>query len=233
MPLVVVESACGAEAIEVLRAGRFDIVLVDLSSVDDIAPTPEDAVARLVRFAAGALTIALSDGASVSAAMAAMRAGAHYCAARPISGEALATRIGELARRHGKPRLVQLHAGARQAPADVSAFIGASDQVHAVSQLVGHELPDSVEDLHDLVRRLALLLETNEIGEATADGGELRQIPRDAGAARERRPPSCRCGGRSSASSRTPSPVSRAMWRWPRPRSSSAVNDLPQAAGLG
>ena len=184
MPVVVVEAPTGTHAIEVLRAGRFDIVLVDLTSVEDIAPTPEDAVARLVRFAEGALTIALSDGASVSATMAAMRAGAHYCAARPISGAALAQRIGELARRHGKPRLVR--ADVRTAAADVSAFNGASDQMHAVSQLVGHDLPESVEDLHGLVRRLALMLEESEAAETTV-ASEERPPSRDA--ARERRAP--------------------------------------------
>ena len=43
---------------------------MDLSSLDDLAPSTEEAVARLAKIAEGALLIALSVGASVSAAVA-------------------------------------------------------------------------------------------------------------------------------------------------------------------
>ena len=65
----VAEARGGRQAVEMLRLSPFDIVLVDLTSLEDLSPSTEDAVARLVRLAEGALLIALSDGASVSAAV--------------------------------------------------------------------------------------------------------------------------------------------------------------------
>lgn len=92
----------GAEA---LRAGRFDVVLMDLDSLGDLASPPADAVARLVKLAEGALTLALSGGTSVTATVEVMRAGAHDCLARPVTASALAARIAELSRRHGTARM--------------------------------------------------------------------------------------------------------------------------------
>jgi len=66
-PVTVAATRSGREAAELLRAGPHDIVLIDLSSIDDLAPQTEEAVARLVKLADGALTIALSEGASVTA----------------------------------------------------------------------------------------------------------------------------------------------------------------------
>ena len=83
----------GRQALEKLRAAAFDIVLIDLSSLADMAQSTEEAVARLAKLAEGALLVALSDGGSVSAAVAAMRAGAHDFIAKPVSGAAFATRI--------------------------------------------------------------------------------------------------------------------------------------------
>jgi two-component system repressor protein LuxO len=96
-----VELRGAREAVDLLRMEAFDIVLVDLPGLEDLAPQLEDAVGRLVKLAAGALVIVLSDGASVSAAVAAMRAGAHDFIARPIGASAFSARIGELAQRHG------------------------------------------------------------------------------------------------------------------------------------
>src|SRR5262249_34893309 len=48
----------------------------------------------------------VTDDASISVAMGAMRAGAHDCVCRTIEGEQLADRIGELARRHGKAEVL-------------------------------------------------------------------------------------------------------------------------------
>jgi two-component system repressor protein LuxO len=38
----------GKVAAELLKASRYDVVLIDLGSIDDLAPKTEDAVARLV-----------------------------------------------------------------------------------------------------------------------------------------------------------------------------------------
>ncbi|MEO8882424.1 MAG: helix-turn-helix domain-containing protein [Devosia sp.] len=99
------EAGNGRRAAEMLRAGSFDIVLMDLASLRDFAVSPEDAVARLVKLADGALTIVLSEAATISAAVAVMRAGAHDFVARPIEAHALAERVAGLAQRHGKARL--------------------------------------------------------------------------------------------------------------------------------
>ena len=110
-PPRVTEVPGGRQAAELLKGQAFDIVLVDLASLDDLSVQTEDAVARLVKLAAGALVVALSDGASVSSAVAAMRAGAHDYVPKPINGQAFATRIGELAHRHGKARALTIDSG--------------------------------------------------------------------------------------------------------------------------
>ena len=97
----IAEARSGRQAADQLRAGRFDVLLVDLTSLDDLSAEAEDAVARLVRLSSGALVIALSDGASVSATLSALRAGAHDHLVRPLGGRAFAARVGELAQRHG------------------------------------------------------------------------------------------------------------------------------------
>jgi two-component system repressor protein LuxO len=101
---VVIEARAGRQALELMRAGEFDVVLADLASIGDLAERTEDAVARLARQAAEALILVFSDGASVSATVAAMRAGAHECMTKPVSGDAVALRIGALALRLGRPR---------------------------------------------------------------------------------------------------------------------------------
>lgn len=133
----------GREAAEMLRSRSYDIVLVDLSSIDDLAARTEDAVARLVRLAAGALTIALSDGASVSAAVAAMRAGAHDYIAKPVSGPAFAARIGELAHRHGKARALTIEGRAPHMGTRFSGFVGASTQMQFVYEQIERIAPSS------------------------------------------------------------------------------------------
>jgi DNA-binding NtrC family response regulator len=99
-----VEARSGRHAIEVLRGAEFDIVLADLASLGDLAPKTDDSVGKLARVASGALVVVFLDATSVSTAMAIMRAGAHECVAKPVSGEALALKIGALALRLGRPR---------------------------------------------------------------------------------------------------------------------------------
>ena len=134
-------SRSGREAADLLRSAGYDIVLIDLSSIDDLAPT-EDAVARLVKLADGALTVALSEGASVTAAVAAMRAGAHDFIARPLSGTALSARIGELAQRHGKARALTIGGGGRQS-GGLGGFVGTSSQMQFVYEQIERIAPSS------------------------------------------------------------------------------------------
>ncbi len=86
-------AAGGRQGADLLRERPFDIVLADLSSLADLSERSGEAVMRLVRLAEGALVVALSDGVSVSAAVAAMRAGAHDYVAKPINGPAMVARI--------------------------------------------------------------------------------------------------------------------------------------------
>ncbi|HEV7276946.1 MAG TPA: sigma-54 dependent transcriptional regulator [Devosiaceae bacterium] len=122
----------GADATASLKAEDYDLVLADLSGLTQLASRTEEAVARLARLAEGALLIVLSDAGSVSAAVAAMRAGAHDCVARNPGGLALANRISELAQRHGKSRALTIRSrGAGGSPIH-SGFVGASPQMQVV-----------------------------------------------------------------------------------------------------
>ncbi|WP_417309728.1 sigma-54-dependent transcriptional regulator [Devosia sp.] len=128
-PAPAIESATGGrQAADVLRSGSFDVVLADLAALTDLSERTEDAVSRLARLSRGALLIALSDGGSVSASLAAMRAGAHDHVARPVGGTSLAARITELAERHGK----SLSFGSGDAGRPVGGLIGSSSQMRVV-----------------------------------------------------------------------------------------------------
>jgi two-component system repressor protein LuxO len=127
----------GKEALELLRANRFDIILADMPSLSDIADHNDEGMARIVRLAEGALVIAMAGGASVTAAVGAMRAGAHDYVAKPVAAAALATRIGELAQRHGRPRSLGLDTTRRQAATDYAGFVGASSSMHFVYEQIG------------------------------------------------------------------------------------------------
>src|SRR5690606_30107613 len=91
----------------------------------------------------GALTIALSEGASVTAAVAAMRAGAHDFIARPISGPAFAARIGELAQRHNKARALTIDGAVARRASGFAGFVGASSQMQFVYEQIERIAPSS------------------------------------------------------------------------------------------
>ncbi|HTM77982.1 MAG TPA: sigma-54 dependent transcriptional regulator [Devosia sp.] len=133
----------GRQAVDALRQARFDIVLLDLASLGDLSERSEDAVTRLVKLAEGALLIAISDGSSVSAAVAAMRAGAHDYVVKPISGPALAARIDELALRHGKARMLGIEAQDGVGVADCGGFIGTSSAMQFVYEQVARIAPSA------------------------------------------------------------------------------------------
>lgn len=114
---VIMQVATGLEAIEQLRAGVVDVILLDLPSLADLSGDAEIAVARLVKVSPAALVIAISDDNSVSTAMAAMRAGAHDHLCRPLAGRPFAERLKEIAERHRKSRLLAMEGGEAPAPA--------------------------------------------------------------------------------------------------------------------
>ncbi|OAM76487.1 sigma-54-dependent transcriptional regulator [Devosia elaeis] len=127
----------GRLAAEKLRQARFDIIIADLGSLADLAPSIEDAMGRLVRLAEGALVLAVADSGSVSAALGAMRAGAHDYLAKPVSGAALASRIGELAQRHGRPRCLGAETGPEPVVTDYAGFVGASSAMQFLYEQIG------------------------------------------------------------------------------------------------
>jgi DNA-binding NtrC family response regulator len=108
---VIMQVPTGLEAIEQLRAGVVDVILLDLPSLTDLSSDIEAAVGRLVKLCPAALVIAISDGTSVTTAMAAMRAGAHDHLSRPLVGVAFAERIHEIAERHGKAGVLTIETG--------------------------------------------------------------------------------------------------------------------------
>ena len=136
VPPAIAEARTGRQAADQLRAGRYDVLLVDLTSVDDLAAEAEEAVARLVRLSSGALVIALSDGASVSATLSALRAGAHDHIARPLGGRAFAARVGELAQRHGKTHALSLDPRADEHGGRFAGFVGNSTQMQVVYEQI-------------------------------------------------------------------------------------------------
>lgn len=118
---VIMQVATGHEALEQLRAGAVDVILLDLPSLTDLSLDAEMAVGRLVRVSAAALVIAISDNNSVSTAMAAMRAGAHDHLCRPLGGRVFAERLQEIAERHRKSRLLAMEDGLAPAPVELPA----------------------------------------------------------------------------------------------------------------
>jgi two-component system repressor protein LuxO len=125
----------GRQGADKLRDGSFELVLADLASVGDLAERGDEAVARLVRLAEGALVIALSEDASVSA-VAAMRSGAHDFVAKPINPAALAGRTGELAQRHGKGRAFSISHQENTRLSDFGGFIGASSAMQFIYEQI-------------------------------------------------------------------------------------------------
>jgi DNA-binding NtrC family response regulator len=154
----------GREAVDVLRGGPFDIAIVDLMTLADLGATPEDSIPRLVKVGHEALIVALSHDASVSAAVGVMRAGAHDCIATSVTPAALASRISQLAARHGKGHLFGADAPLRQTLDNIAELARASSQALGIGVVIGGS---GEQQLQQLSRRLSALFE-NGAGEAHA-----------------------------------------------------------------
>jgi DNA-binding NtrC family response regulator len=158
-PMIAVASG-GREAADRLRIASYDLLLADLGSLDDLATEAEEAVSRLVRLAPGSLVVALSDGGSVSATLAALQAGAHEHVTRPVDGSTLAARLLELAQRHGRPIT-----GAFRGPAErerLAGLIDASSKLQAVLDFVARDLPGSAAHLEGVARRIVAMFDGGE-----------------------------------------------------------------------
>ena len=73
--ITLVHCSSGPQALRSLKTERFDVILAETESLDGFAGDEEAAFGALANASDGALIIALSDGGSVSLAVAAMRAG--------------------------------------------------------------------------------------------------------------------------------------------------------------
>lgn len=133
----ITHAAAGREAADYLRKLRFDVIICDLDSLSDLASRVEDAMSRLVRLADGALVLAVADSGSVSAALGAMRAGAHDYVAKPTNGSALAGRLAELAQRHGRPRSLGVEVTPEPEISDFAGFVGASSAMQFLYEQIG------------------------------------------------------------------------------------------------
>ncbi|SMQ59186.1 two-component system, repressor protein LuxO [Devosia lucknowensis] len=133
----VTHSAGGRAAADLLRKTRFDVIIADLDSLGDLSPSSEDAMQRLVRLAQGALILAVAGTGSVSAALGAMRAGAHDYVAKPVSGPVLVGRLAELAQRHGRPRSLGVEAEPNPVVTDFAGFVGASSAMQFLYEQIG------------------------------------------------------------------------------------------------
>ena len=116
LPPLLIEVESGRAAIELLKVAPYDGVVAQLGMLADLAEAIDERIGRLARVASEALVVVLTGDASISVALGAMRAGAHDCAGQDLDGTALAARIAELARRHGKTRICAAHKTASDNP---------------------------------------------------------------------------------------------------------------------
>lgn len=130
---IIVELDTGRAAIDLLKTSVFDLIVADLEALGDIADGVAERIGKLARIASGALLLVRSQGCSISAALEGMRAGAHDCVGTDLDLAAMARRIGDLARRHGKAQFL----AAAQAPATAAAAHAApSPQIPVMRDLV-------------------------------------------------------------------------------------------------
>ncbi len=109
----------------------YDIVLIDLDSLSDLVrPIPTSASLGWSAGGRARWLCCCRMTPAVSAALAAMRAGAHDCIGktgrRPA---AFAARIGELAQRHGKARALTIGATTTGHNIGIAGFVGSSSQM--------------------------------------------------------------------------------------------------------
>ncbi len=130
----------GKQASSLLRTQDFDIVLADIESLSHNLSSAEEGISLVSRAAGSALVIALSEGGSVSVAVAAMRAGAHDYIAKPINYAALSTRIAELGHRHGNARALNADRDGLFSP-DFEGFVGTSHQMRIIYEQIERIAP--------------------------------------------------------------------------------------------
>ncbi len=138
--ITVQHAASGKLANSLLRVGSFDVILADVKSLNDNSVSAEESISRVSRAAGSALVIALSEGGSVSLAVAAMRAGAHDYISKPINYGALSARIAELGHRHGNARALNSEKESLLSP-DFEGFVGTSQQMRIIYEQIERIAP--------------------------------------------------------------------------------------------
>jgi len=88
-------------ASSILRAEQFDVILVDVESLEGNERNVGNIISKICRLSGKALVIATNSCGSVSLAVDTMGAGAHDFVAKPLNIEKLGQRIIELGQRHG------------------------------------------------------------------------------------------------------------------------------------
>ncbi len=130
-----------SEAISALRNGQFDVILLDMMSMQTRL-SPDEAIGKICRLAQNALVIALSGGGSVSDAVQAMRAGAHDYLTKPINMSVFNAHISELGRRHGNAKAFNVGQNTAQVE-QFEGFVGASAQMSAIYEQIKRIAPSS------------------------------------------------------------------------------------------
>jgi DNA-binding NtrC family response regulator len=148
----VTHAPSGRSGLEQLRQARFDVVFADLASLDDLAPTGDEAVARLVKFTDGALMVAQTEDPAISVAISLLGAGAHDVVVPPVAMPELVRRFAQLAQRHGRAALFPSPHPAAAAN-DGERLSEASARMREIAELLGWS-GDSAQ-LREALRRLA------------------------------------------------------------------------------
>ncbi len=128
------QASSGKQGIALLRQFPVDVILIDVKSIRDLHSCLEAGIARFCKLAGSALVLAISDGGSVSSAVAAMRTGAHDYLAKPINKNEFASRISELGHRHGNARALMVTRSDDEP--DFEGFVGASAQMRVIYEQI-------------------------------------------------------------------------------------------------
>ncbi|MCF4097764.1 sigma-54-dependent transcriptional regulator [Maritalea mediterranea] len=132
----------GEQSLSALKSHDFDIIFVELNSIGDVEPDAEIALSKIAHYSQGALIIALSEGGSVTMAVAAMRAGAHDYFAKPVIAKTLFDRLEELSARHGKKYQFSPPIE-NEDRLDFEGFVGASPQMRVIYEQIGRIAPSN------------------------------------------------------------------------------------------
>ena len=152
---IVVELTSGRPALDLMRSSPFDLIIADLDALGDVAQGSAERITRLARSAGEALLLVRSEGCSISVALEGMRAGAHDCVGADLDTPALARRIAELARRHGKAHLLVPIAAAQGFPMGQTRPASSQPEIPVMRDLVLPMWRQEQRIIEDAIRSFA------------------------------------------------------------------------------